>query len=363
MTQESRKNNFNLVRLIGALLVMMGHMGPIMGAVPPVMGHELHGVGVEVLFLVGGFLVSESWLHDPNPLRFGIKRFFRLFPPYAVMILLMTFVTGPLLSNLGISGYFTSGWWEWYLWNLRFFIVYAQPGVFTDAPIAYVTNGSLWTMPVEAVLYILTPLVCCLFGIRKKTKKSLILYAAFMVALTIVGTWLDSHEEIRWEFYGTLWNSALRLSTFFFLGIFCAMEPIRKLFKMQWTPFALLAVIFLQYEVRPIQFLVLFFALPYLVFSLALAPNPIFYKVGRKHDLSYGIYLYGYFFQQLITQWQQKAGFSLGVHGTFAVSLCLTVGAAFLSNVFVEQKTQQLCKRIITKLKVREAGTEVRNGA
>ena len=281
----------------------------------------------------------------------------------AVMVLLMTFLTGPLLSNLGISGYFNSGWWTEFLKNLRFFIVYAQPGVFTDAPIPYVTNGSLWTMPVEAALYILTPLICWIFGIRKKNQKSFIFYSVFTVVLIIVATWLDVHSEIQWIFYGTIWASALRLGTFFFIGILCAMEPIRKLFKMQWTPFALLAVLLLQYESRPVQFVVLILALPYLVFSLALAPNPIFYKVGRKYDLSYGIYLYGFFFQQLTMQWQRTTGVTLGVYGSFSVSLCMTLAAAFLSSMLVENKAQQLCKRIITKLKASDKETEVRNQA
>lgn len=362
MPQESRKNNFNLVRLIGALMVMMGHMGPIMGAETPVMGQELHGIGVEILFLIGGFLISESWLHDPNPLRYGIRRFLRIWPPYAVMILLMTFVAGPLLSNLGVSGYFGS-WWNAYLQNLRFYIVYAQPGVFENVPMSYVTNGSLWTMPVEAVLYILTPLVCWLFGIRKKSRNSLWLYAVFMVMLIVAGAWLEGHTEVQWIFYGTMWASALRLGIFFFIGIFCAMEPVRKVFKMQWTPIAMLAIVLVLYEIRPVQYIVMILALPYLVFSLALAPNPVFYKVGRKYDLSYGIYLYGFFFQQLVTEWQRQTGISLGVPASFAVSLCMTVGAAFLSNVFVEKKAQQLCKYLITKLKARNVEAEVRNGA
>ena len=361
MPQESRKNNFNLVRLIGALLVMIGHMGPIMGADTPVMGQDLHGIGVEILFLIGGFLISESWLHDPNPLRYGIRRFLRLWPPYAVMILLMTFVTGPLLSELGVSGYFGS-WWSEFLKNLRFYIVYAQPGVFTNHPMPLVTNGSLWTMPVEPVLYILTPLVCLLFGIRKKSRRSLWMYAAFVVLLIIVGTWLSGQSEVMWVFYGTSWASALRLGIFFFIGIFCAMEPVRKLFKMQWTPIAFLAIVLVLYEIRPVQYIVMILALPYLVFSLALAPNPLFYKVGRKHDLSYGIYLYGFFFQQLVTQWQRQSGISLGVPASIAISLCLTVPVAFLSNVLVEKKAQQLCQYLITKLKSRNAETEVRNG-
>ncbi len=346
-TTDSHGNNFNLVRLIGAMLVMLGHMGPIMGATTPVMGQDLHGVGVEILFLIGGYLIAQSWMHDPNLLRYGIRRFFRLWPSYAVMILLMTFVTGPLISNLGFHGYFGS-WWTEYLKNLRFFIVYAQPGVFEEAPMPYVTNGSLWTMPVEAVLYFLTPFLLLLFGIRRNRKHAPWLYGFFLLLMMIGGTWLDSQTELHWIFYGTDWTAALRLSLFFLIGIFCSLDPVKKVFRLQWVPLAFLAVLLVQYEARAIQYFVMLAALPYMVFSLALAPNPIFSRVGRKYELSYGIYLYGFFFQQLVMFVLRRKGIILHAPVVFLISLALTLPAAWLNCVLVERPVRHLVKRILS---------------
>ncbi len=350
MPQESRSNNFNLVRLIGALLVMIGHMGPIMGTTVPVFGQDLHGIGVEILFLIGGYLVAQSWMKDPHPVRYGIKRFLRLWPPFAFMILLMTFVTGPLLSNLGKAGYFGS-WWTTYLQNLRFYIIYAQPGVFTENPISYVTNGSLWTMPVELALYFVTPLVTLIFGIGKNRRYSFPVFFIFCLAMIGVGLWLDMHPDTSWIFYATDWAAGLKLGIYYLIGMLCSMKPMRKWFRMEWTPIAFLAIILLQYEARPVQYLTLIIALPYIVFSLALAPGALFGRVGTKYELSYGIYLYGFFFQQLTVLWQQKTGISLGVPGSFVVSLCMTVAAAFLSCVLIEKPMQRLSRSLTHRLK------------
>ena len=162
-----KKNNFNIVRFLGAAFVFAGHMGILMGGAAPLMGSfPLHEIGVAVLFTISGYLITKSWLSDPHPIRFAVRRFFRLWPPFAVLILLMVFVAGPLLSDLGTTVYFESDYTS-YLRNLRFFTAYSLPGVFTTLPAANSVNGSLWTMPVEAFLYIVTPLLLSLIRAKR----------------------------------------------------------------------------------------------------------------------------------------------------------------------------------------------------
>lgn len=348
---DFRRNNFNLVRFIAAFLVMAGHMAPILGAPDLVLGaFGLHTYGVQMLFLIGGYLVASSWRRDPNPFRFAVRRILRLWPPFAVMTLLMAFVAGPLLSELGTAGYFSS-WWKAYLDNLRFFIVYAQPGVFTTTPIPNVTNGSLWTMPVEAALYVLTPLILILPGIRGRKSWAFPICAVLVTALICLGAWLDSHSDITWIVYATEWSAGLRLGIFFFIGMFCTLDPVRKIFDLQWAPVALLAILVVQYESRMVQYLVAELALTYLTFSLAFAPNPRFHSFGRKYDLAYGIYLYGFFFQQLTVYAQQRLGLNLGVVGSLAASMALTLPAAWISCALIERPCQKLTKWITGKMR------------
>ena len=349
MIRESRRNNFNLVRLVAALLVMAGHMGPILG-VPELTfaGFGLHTLGVEILFLMGGYLVAGSWLCDPHPLRYGTRRFLRLWPPFAAAVLAMVFIAGPLLSSSGSGGYFGS-WWKAYLENLRFYIVYAQPGVFTEQPIPNVTNGSFWTMPVEALLYVVTPLLLLWVGGRKGRKERKMPWPAcctLLAAIVAFGAWLDSRQDLVWIVYATDWAAGARLAVFYGIGMICRNENVRKCFHLQFALPALLVMLLVQQEAGWIRYTVMEMALPYAVFSLALAPEPRFRKLGSKFELSYGIYLYGFFFQQLAVMWQRQAGQNWGMLGTLLVSLALTVPAAWLSCVGVERPMQKLTKRL-----------------
>jgi peptidoglycan/LPS O-acetylase OafA/YrhL len=50
-----------------------------------------------------------------------------------------------------------------------------------------------------------------------------------------------------------------------------------------------------------LQQVALAFCLPYLVLALALAPTPAFTDMARYGDLSYGLYLFGFPIQQLVS--------------------------------------------------------------
>ena len=192
-----RPSNIAFVRVMAAVWVMAGHMGPIRGDLETVLGgFGLHTLGVEALFLISGYLNAMSWRRDSHFGRYMTRRFLHLFIPYAVMVLVMVWGTGPLISQLGRDGYYQS-WWRSFLDNLRFYIVFAQPGVFTDNPIPNVTNGSLWTMPVELFAYLLLPIAQSLLDTIRRRKNAFPFEAALTAALCLLNTWLYAHPEIR----------------------------------------------------------------------------------------------------------------------------------------------------------------------
>ena len=350
----NKSNNFSALRLCAACFVFAGHMGMLLGGKTPTFtGFSLHWLGVSMLFLIGGYLVSYSWLMDPHPLRYGIKRFMRLWPPFAVMVLLMTYAAGPLVSDLGVHGYFGS-WYKLYLLNLRFYIVYAQPGVFPDNPIPMSTNGSLWTMPVEAALYVLTPFILSLLGMRRKNvpgrpedrtseekhikRRSLVIHVLFIAALCLGDVLLRifaGNKQII--FYGTDLVYAYHLIVMYMIGMLFVREELQKTLSLQ-KAVLFTAVLFLtEYAGEPLHFAALYVVFPYLIFSLALAKEPVFAGVGRRLDLSYGIYLYGYFFQQLVIQRMCRAGHPPGYLTALALSGLLTIPAAVLSWFLIEK--------------------------
>lgn len=351
-----RNNNFTIIRMIATIFVFVGHMGIIMGGDPSLFGSEgLHQLGVEILFIISGYLITKSWMSDPNPLRYTIRRFFRLWPPFAVMVLLMVCVAGPLLSSLGRNGYFES-WYGVYLHNLRFFIVYELPGVFENLPLARTINGSLWTMPVEAAIYVLTPLILTVFRVRQNPKSSFRRMAIFTALVCAFDVYLRVfHANERVVFYGVNLLPAYHLLVFYVIGMLFTYEEVRKYLNMQIGCVGLCLVLFFQLSPEPLMYIIMYFAVPYFVFSFAFSPNPVFHKMGSKVELSYGIYLYGFFFQQLVVYWELKYGLLLGYTTVLLLSGALTVAAALISYYLVEKPSLRFSQYLVKKLKEREA--------
>lgn len=353
-----RENNLNVVRLLGAVFVFAGHMGPISGGSAPLFGcYSLHELGVFILFLLSGYLISMSWLSDSHPLRYGIRRFFRFWPAFAVLVLLMVFVTGPLLSNLGIRGYFQNVY-HLYLRNLRFFPVYMQPGVFTDVPFANTTNGSLWTMPVEAGLYVVTPLILSAFRVKRRSRGSLYGMAILAGGSILFDVYLRTRcAGASIVIYGVELIGAFHVICFYLIGMLFTYEEVRRCLNIQVACVSMFLLLLVQHSGVGIQYLLLLLILPYVIFSFGFAPDPVFKRFGNRLELSYGIYLYGFFFQQLVVSWEVHQGISLGYLSTFLLSFLPTVLAAALSYCLVEKPALRLSRFLIKKLRSEKAGS------
>lgn len=351
-----KKNNFNIVRFLGAAFVFAGHMGILMGGAAPLMGSfPLHEIGVAVLFTISGYLITKSWLSDSHPIRFAVRRFFRLWPPFAVLILMMVFVAGPLLSNLGTKAYFESDYTS-YLRNLRFFTAYSLPGVFTTLPAANSVNGSLWTMPVEAFLYIVTPLLLSL--VRAKSGKKASFRAMSVITIIVVAADLYLRAfctGVQVVVYGTDVLAAYHLIAFYVVGMLFTYEEMKKFLNLQVGTVAMCVLFFVQFSYGPLQYLLLYTILPYFLFSLAFVQEPHFYKFGTKFDITYGIYLYGFFFQQLAVQLVIAGKIPPNYTAAFIASAVPTLAAAFVSYVIVEKPSLKLSRWLLKKMRRQNA--------
>ena len=359
MTQHKNDNNFNFVRLTACLFVFVGHMGVLMGMDPPrFCGFRMHETGVSILFILAGFLITQSWCKDPDPLRYAIRRFLRLWPPFAVMILLMTFVAGPLVSELGSGEYFRSGFTS-YLKNLRFYITYAQPGVFTDVPVSNATNGSLWTMPVEAAMYVLTPVIAAVFSIYRRDDRSFRAMAVFTGLLYLAGVYIHVFcEDARVVVYAVSLVPAFHLAFFYAAGILFTYPQMQRLLNLQRGCAGTVLLMMLSLGPGPLQYSLRDLILPYLVFSIALAPKPVFRNLCRRFEPSYGIYLYGFFFQQLVVQMQLHRGSQAGFLTTLIKAGLPTLAAAAVSFYLIEKPMLRLSHILTGKLS-KSSGTKL----
>lgn len=264
-----RTNNFNIIRLMAAFMVMAGHMGYILGSnIPMLWGQGVQSVGVKIFFLLGGYFISRSWMSDPCLQRYGIKRIFRIFPPLIVYVLLATFIIGPLLSELTVKEYFVNPQTYIYLKNILLYPIYALPGVFVTNPYPNAVNGSLWTLPVEIFLYILIPIVISGLCIKSKEKKSFEMIGILTVLICLFQiVHLLVFPEWRLVIWGTDVAQAFTLIPYYFLGMLFNFPWMKKILNLQAA--VILALVYTCLNLSAaFSELILYLVLPYLIFSV-----------------------------------------------------------------------------------------------
>src|SRR4051812_10881455 len=164
----TRDNNFDAMRLVAALCVVISHSFPLSygsAGVQPLflLSHgqtTLGTVSVYIFFVLSGFLITGSFERQP-PHQFILARGLRLLPGLAVVLFILTFLIGPILTTIPLAEYFHSGkTYYFFLKNLSLTgYINELPGVFGTNPLSHKVNGSLWTLMHEARCYLLVFLV------------------------------------------------------------------------------------------------------------------------------------------------------------------------------------------------------------
>lgn len=149
-------NNFTLVRLILATMVVFGHFKTLPGLSPAHGLYSYADFAVDAFFVVSGYLVYGSFDNSPQLKGFYIKRFFRIYPLYLVMILLQMLVMLMLLGKEAQIGDTLK-----YLGSNLVFANFISPdiGGLLAGQHNPAINPSLWTLKIEAGFYLLVPLL------------------------------------------------------------------------------------------------------------------------------------------------------------------------------------------------------------
>ena len=161
-----RHNNFDLLRLLAALSVIFSHaflLAENSQDHDPLMiltgGQAILGLaGVFVFFTISGYLISQSFEATPSPFVFLAKRALRISPGLFGCLIVCVFAIGPLVTNLPPGEYLAKPeTWLFLLHNAVLDIHYNRlPGVvFWPGNIGGIVNGPLWSLPCEALLYLM----------------------------------------------------------------------------------------------------------------------------------------------------------------------------------------------------------------
>ena len=329
-----QRNNFNLMRLVAAWLVIYGHAHAITG-IPGNDGiawltqlRSAGAVAVDMFFVVSGFLIAASL--ERNTVRgYLLSRGLRILPALLVCVALTTFVLGPLLSTA--ADYWRQPTtWNYLLVNTSLLLSRFQlPGVF-DAHPTDVVNGSLWTLPNEAKLYLLL-LFAWLLGLLSP-KRCTPLWALAMLG----GYALARHY---WPLPDHIQKYA-ECTAFFITGslLWVNRERIRL---SGWLVLALVAA-FAVLRGTDWSHLPYFGLITYGTLWLGLRLR---LPMIRHTDLSYGLYLYGWPAQQLA--WTLPIGKTIA--GNIVIATLIALGCAALSWFLVERPALRLKKRFVAR--------------
>ena len=331
---SGRKNNFNLIRIVAALAVLVSHSYPIASGpstpdmLSPTLGISLGEVAVDVFFITSGFLVTSSLASRQNTIEFLWARCLRIFPGLWVMLLLTAFLLGPAFSSLPTTEYFAAESIYRYLAKCGTLITgvsYELPGVFDRNPFPRAVNGSLWTMPYELKMYLMLAIVWLALGIAKRNRRrwfnSAVVTLAAVSAVFVVAD----------HFWSLPSRQFAHFCYAFFIG--AGAFVLRDRVTLSRRTFSALALAVAASSLNKDVFFVAYtLFLPYLVLFLAYVPSGLVRAYNKLGDYSYGVYIYAFPVQQAIV----AAAPGISVPQLVATACAITLLLAVASWHFVE---------------------------
>ncbi len=364
LRQGRGANNFDLLRLVGATLVIVAHSieltilrrGPL-----TVMGEAVGEIGVVIFFAISGLLVARSWAYDPKPLSFAMKRALRLMPALVVSLLLTALVLGPLTTTLPLRTYLEDPMTKAYVLSNATFQTFVElPGVFTETPFRYVVNQPLWTLPVELKAYcvVLVLGLVGVLGLSGRRRLLMPVVAIFFALLAvdsvrnaiplgnrIVATIADiqAPQQLVAAAHSGVYNELPRLMAAFAIG--ASLFALARWVSLRWSIAGTLALAWAVAaaiggtDVVPLATAL---ALPYIVVLLNYRTSHLVRLPRRLGDYSYGLYIFAFPVQQAVVLWLKPSSGLI----TFAVAMPIVLALAVLSWHFVEAPALTLKQRI-----------------
>ncbi|WP_421170964.1 acyltransferase family protein [Aeromonas dhakensis] len=335
---KKEKNNIDIFRVIAACMVIWGHayvLSPEDGKtdfISSLLPHDSSGsLAVKIFFFLSGLVVTNSLVINKDPIKFIVARFFRIWPALILTCLIVAFVIGPLLSTLTVKEYFSAdnNIFLYVINNSLLKTQYNLPGVFTTSPHPISVNGSLWTIPYEVYAYALLLSLYFIGALKYKIFNVLFLVAITIESLSnekIIFTWAHSNSEVP------------MLAVCFAFGSILALY--KDVVKIDiYTPFALLLAYYLLIGNEYASYLS--YASIFL-FILYASSTRAALKLKPKFDISYGVYLWGFPVQQVISQFFLNKGILFNQ----CVSLLLSIILGFLSWYLCEKHFIKLGSKV-----------------
>jgi peptidoglycan/LPS O-acetylase OafA/YrhL len=140
--------------------------------------------GVQLFFIISGFILAMPFAehHLLDTPKISLKKYFlrrvtRLEPPYIVNLTIL-FAMLIIWPGFRFEGRGAMAFWE-YLPHFMASLVYAHNAIYQE--MSFINNVA-WTLEIEIQFYILAPLLCMVFAVRRPMLRRLIVLAAIFVS-------------------------------------------------------------------------------------------------------------------------------------------------------------------------------------
>ncbi|UCE31195.1 MAG: acyltransferase [Burkholderiales bacterium] len=143
--QGAFEPGFDALRGCAVFGVFAHHLHAYTGLSLPVLGVAGGLLGVQLFFLISGYLIVSSARREP-PLGYLVRRAFRIFPAYWAVVATLTLSRGLLADAAEHPWLFLANWWA---------LTHAVPAALLRFDVTTVA----WTLTIELGWYLLVPLL------------------------------------------------------------------------------------------------------------------------------------------------------------------------------------------------------------
>lgn len=309
--------NFDYLRLFFAVTVMTFHIGYDELQWRPLWTSEMAVLG---FFCISGFLITQSFLRDPDLGRYAVKRFARIYPP--IMITVVILVGAGLALSLGQP--FVRGasallfFQDWLPLTANGYAIYG--------------HGAFWTLVIELQFYVAVPMIIWCW--RRWPLRTV----TVLLIVAIVAHYYRRFMPVDPAMLAYR-QSIFTVAHYFVAGMLAAIY-VPKIAETRWFWVALIApsvALYAYLQLHGDQILTHLMPIALMAIIIGLARLSAF--AGRAApwgDISYGVYIYHFPVMTIFGQ--------VGAGGQRLSIMLVTVGLSLASWHLIEKPIISLAR-------------------